>query len=190
MKRILSIFLVGLLIYNMMGFSVVYWVEENFATNLDASQPVASTLSQDYVLVKIPLSLPYQTDWSASKKVSGKLRVGDMHYQMVSQQLINDTLYTVCKVDQSARDRFFNLASHINQHVNADASTDVPSKKSSLLLKDFVKEYLAAHKKHLIYVFEWLLPRKTSTQKDYVTLVRALDILSPPPQSSLFLLNC
>jgi hypothetical protein len=57
------------------------------------------------------------------QKVSGTIRQGDIHYQMISQKLVNDTLYTVCKIDQSARDRFFNLASHINEHV-ADKAGD------------------------------------------------------------------
>ncbi|WP_052354231.1 hypothetical protein [Flectobacillus major] len=166
----------------MMGFSVVYWIEDNLAKNdfTQIAEPIEG--KQDYVLIKMPLSLPYQTDWSTPTQVKGTLRQGDKHYQMISQKLVNDTLYTVCKIDQTARDRFFNLASHINEHVS-DHDNDLSKKSSSQLLKNFVKEYMSSEKRHIFFVLDWVYPRP-KTIHVFTTWSRSLDTHSPPPRHS------
>jgi hypothetical protein len=164
----------------MMGYSVVYWFETNRAESSFAHtvQPISG--KEDYVLLKMPLSLPYQTDWSTDKKVSGTIRQGDIHYQMISQKLVNDTLYTICKIDQSARDRFFNLASHINEHV-ADKAGDFSKKSSSQLLKNFLKEYMSSDKKHIVFVIDWVQPRQNTIHL-FTPETRSVDTQSPPPR--------
>lgn len=164
----------------MMGYSVVYWFDTNKAEDAFAQtvQPISG--KEDYVLLKMPLSLPYQTDWATARKANGIIRQGDVHYRMISQKLVNDTLYTVCKIDQSANKRFSKLSSHINEHVSEKAS-DMSKKSSSQLLKNFLKEYMASDKKHLVFIIDWLEPRQ-NTFHVFTPEVRSVDTQSPPPR--------
>jgi ABC-type antimicrobial peptide transport system permease subunit len=57
LKRLLSIFLVLLLLYNMVGFSLLYCWEEYGMPN---SQEINIEESSDYYWIKQPLQLPYQ----------------------------------------------------------------------------------------------------------------------------------
>ena len=52
------------------------------------------------IVVEMPISLPYQTDWDAPQAVSGEIRQGDNFYQMKDQQVIDGKLVTTLVADQ------------------------------------------------------------------------------------------
>lgn len=92
LKRLVSILLVDLLLYNMVGYSVVYWFGGN--VTLESQPSVTETIAvHEYITVKIPVSLPYQTNWPAPQSVQGKLQAGNEFYEMVEQIMLNDTIY-------------------------------------------------------------------------------------------------
>lgn len=158
----------------MMGFSLIYCIEESFVARSSGQQ------AGEYVVFKMPFSLPYNSDWSEPRPLEGKIQQGNQHYELVSQQVVNDTLYTVCRTDENARYRFLELSEHINQHIKETSSH--PAKKRYSFLKDFFKEYTAAARKHIIYVLYWHVPLKTPPYFSHSYAFIA-SIHAPPPQA-------
>ena len=164
MKTPLSILLLGLLIFNTLGFSIYnIWEADN------PSSSGTSPGTEDIVL-KFPLQLPYLTDWHSAEPSDEEILRGNEYYKVMSKQIVNDTLYVHCQFSQTSRERFWTLVSTFEDSLK----TDNHSHKSDSvnLLKNFLKEYMAIGRKHIFYFFEWSEP----TRFEYI----ASSVISPP----------
>jgi hypothetical protein len=173
MKKILSILLFVVLLYQAGGFALQY-----LATS--GSEAISLDENAGTMVVKIPISLPYQTDWEAPREVEGELRQGDEFYQMVDQKMENDTLYTTIVADQNARDRFFDLANQVSEHLS-DEPEKAPAK--SKLIQTLVKEYCASTDAWVFYVLEWPV-KIMPTDHPVLALKFYSGALDSPPQFS------
>jgi hypothetical protein len=169
MKRILSIVLFFVLLYQAGGFAVQYLVadEDHFVAG-------------ETMVVEIPISLPYQTDWEVPQEVSGAVRQGDSFYQMKDQQVIDGKLVTTLVADQNARDRFFDLAAKMNEHMS-DEPDKAPLK--SKLINSLVKEYCAQASAWVFYVLEWPVVLPKSSHPVLSTVAFSANFFSPPRQA-------
>ncbi len=168
MKRLVSILLFSLLLYNMVGYSIVYWLGGNVALHKHETQS-ASTLKEEYITVKVPVALPYQTNWTAPQPVQGSIQVGEDFFEMIEQIMLNDTLYITCKPDHHARN-------HIKDY---NGSTPDSSKNKTLSL---LKEYVSFGRVHVFFWVEWLPDATPSISITHTLLLRALSLFSPPPE--------
>ncbi|WP_439558867.1 hypothetical protein [Dyadobacter sp.] len=172
--------LLGLLLYNMVGYSIVYLLEERHeigAVNTDLIQQSASSAD---IVIKVPVAVPYQTNWETPESVEGQIRHEGRFYQMKSQQLLNDTMYVHCELDQTARDRFTDLVSKINDQVTGQS--DNAKDQHSSILKNFLKEYMGQDRKHVFYVLEWTPSHLIiSSSTPAFTTERHASIPAPPP---------
>lgn len=180
MKKIVSILLLSLLLYNMVGYSVVYWLGGNVALEATDSE-LESSLSDDFITVKVPVSLPYQTNWTAPQPVQGKLQVGNEFYEMVEQIMLNDTIYITCKPDRDARANFYALAEHINKHIH-DHATDGPKPSKSIVIQ-LLKEYVSFQRVHTFFIIESLSDTTPLQQLSFLLLSHDFGVLSPPPEA-------
>lgn len=138
----------------MIGYSIVYLSEGKQTVSAMGKDFVQQSAGTDDIVIKVPVAVPYQNDWDAPQPTQGLIEHEGRFYQMKSQQLINDTLIVHCEYDQSARERFSDLASRINDQVTGNNTA--PEKDAhSLILKNFLKEYMAQDRKHVFYVLEW-----------------------------------
>ena len=165
----------------MIGYSVVYLLEErNSISNQGENHWIEKSTISKNIIIKVPVSVPYQTNWDAPEPVEGQIEHEGQFYKMVTQQLINDTLYVHCEFDQNARDQFMDLALKINDQVNGN---DSESQKQShaTILKSFLKEYMATSGKHVFYILEW--SPSVSYEQIYNAMLSeaCLSIPSPPP---------
>jgi hypothetical protein len=80
MKKILSILLFFILLYQAGGFALQYLAPTD-------TESISLDENTETMVVKIPISLPYQTDWEAPRETEGELRKGDEFYQMVEQKM-------------------------------------------------------------------------------------------------------
>ena len=170
----------GLLLYNVMGFPLVYWIEEYLAVGESRAMPSEPLAPEETLVLKIPIMIPYQTDWQVAEPAEGRLRRGDDFYQIVEQQLLNDTLYVKCKLDVTARDRYLDLVAHVDKHVKG-GMTDGKS-KTPQLLKNFLKDYLTFNRKHWFFVIDWI-----TSQSGFASILPKfsslfLFVASPPPR--------
>lgn len=180
MKKAFSILMCALLLYNIMGFPLVYWIGEYFAGAESGQVSTGPVVPEELLILKIPIMIPYQTDWQVAEQAEGRLRRGDDFYQIVEQQLLNDTLYVKCKLDLSAKDRYLDLVSHVDKHVKGGV-TDGKG-KTPHLLKDFLKDYLTFNRKHWFFVIDWI-PTAASFKGIVLTFPSLfLHIASPPPR--------
>ncbi len=159
----------------MLGYSVVYMAMNNDVVSTSSNQ----INGDETITVKMAMSLPYQSNFSGYEPAEGRVQKGNNIYKMVERTVINDTLYTVCKVDYSARERFFDLADHIANHVSDSA--DRPLNKSAKLLKNFIKEYHTSNTKTLFFVYEWIAPATTKVEPNLIILSHYDSLNSPPP---------
>ncbi|MET7258071.1 hypothetical protein [Dyadobacter fermentans] len=182
MKKVFSILMCTLLLYNIMGFPLVYWIGEYFADGHSGELATGDILPEELLVLKIPIMVPYQTDWQVAEQAEGRLRRGDDFYQIVEQQLMNDTLYVKCKLDISAKDRYLDLVSHVDKHVKGGV-TDGKG-KAPQMLKNFLKDYLTFNRKYWFFVIDWI--RKDAGFKGILLTIPSLFlyVASPPPKAA------
>ncbi|MCF2486741.1 hypothetical protein [Dyadobacter sp. CY347] len=181
MRRILSILLLGLLLYNMVGYSIVYLSEETHTISARGKDLVQQSENSLDIVIKVPVAVPYQTNWDAPEQVEGQLLHEGQYYQMKSRQLINDTMYVHCEYDQTAREKFSDLASKINDQVTGNAS-DQRKDQHSNILKNFVKEYMSQDRKHVFYLLEWAPVQEVALSQVQLHFSEIqFTIPSPPP---------
>ena len=165
----------------MVGYSIVYLSEETHTISERGKDLIQQSDHSQDIVIKVPVAVPYQTNWDAPEQVEGQILHEGQYYQMKSRQLINDTMYVHCEYDQGARERFSDLATKINDQVTGNASN--PQKGShSTILKNFVKEYMSQDRKHLFYLLEWAPAHPIAVASMQFNLSdRHFTIPSPPP---------
>jgi hypothetical protein len=160
----------------MMGYSIVYLLEDKYVPTTAGPERIDRSIYSRDIVVKVPVSLPYQTDWSYPEPSEGKIRNGGDYYQIRSKQLKNDTLYVYCEYDQNARDRYMELVDHFQDE------TESPSKKRhAKLLKSFLKEFMASRMKHAVLVIEWIETTPTAADHYDWTVSETCHYISTPP---------
>jgi hypothetical protein len=169
MKRILAIMLLFVLLYQAGGFALRFIAQDS--DTFEAGETI---------VVEMPISLPYQTDWQVPQEVSGEIRQGDNFYQMKDQQVIDGKLVTTMVSDQNARDRFFDLAAQVNEHMS-DESGEAPAK--SKLINTLVKEYCAHASAWVLYIMEWPTSQERPTHHVLPTTAISADFFAPPRQA-------
>jgi hypothetical protein len=161
--------LLFVLLYQAGGFALQYLAS-------DQDQFVAG----ETIVVEMPISLPYATDWDVPQEVSGEIRQGDNFYQMKDQQVIDGKLVTTLVSDQSARDRFLDLAAQMNEHMS-DQPEKAPAK--SKLINTLVKEYCAQSGGWVFYIIEWPNSIETPIHPVLSTKDISSEFFSPPRQA-------
>lgn len=167
----------------MVGYSIVYLLEEKHSIGNGGISTIESKPGSEDIIIKIPVSVPYQTSQDKPEPAEGKIRHEGRFYQLISQQMVNDTLYLHAQFDQNARDQFMNLVSKINDQVTGNA-TDNQKQSHATVLKSFLKEYMTSNKKHTFYLLEWLTSTQYSAPFVAILVESELSIPSAPPNLS------
>ncbi len=151
--------------------------------------PTASPVMQndEWIVVKVPISLPYTASWQNTDGQQGLIRMGDQFYNITEQKYANDTLYTVMKTNIGARDRFFALADEIKQIVDRDI-TESQQQKSPFtqvvkLLNQWAKVYLPFSSENLFLNPSFLIAN--SSKSSYISPFcsqLSYPVLTPPPE--------
>lgn len=103
------------------------------AGNYDVSQLVE---------VKLPLNLPYYTDWSDYQTYYGQVELNGENYQYVKRKVVGDTLYLLCiphvekNTIQLAKTDYFKGVNNI-QHDGQQKGNQPPAIK--LMLTEFLE---------------------------------------------------
>lgn len=161
--------LLSVLLYQAGGFALRYLAQDS--TSFEAGETI---------VVEMPISLPYPTDWDAPQAVSGAIQQGDNFYQMKDQQVVDGKLVTTLVADQNARDRFLDLAAQVNEHLS-DQPEKAPVK--SKLINTLVKEYCSHASAWVLYILEWPTPSMKPSHETLATLAFSADFFSPPRQA-------
>ncbi len=175
LKQISAIFLSLLLLYNMMGYTLIYWVEDS----LPAVE--SSTTIEEFKYISIPISMPYLNDWEKPEPAVGRISMDGNFYQIVEKQIINGKLQVKVKPDFEADIRHKELENHINDHYATNQNES--NNKTTKLFKAIEKDYFNNLSKITIILIEW---RKNIAQPIDNQLLYYPDsyklIPSPPPK--------
>jgi hypothetical protein len=130
LKKIASILLLGILLFNWCGYRwVLNWMQQQADTRLEAKLDRNDYDESQLIEIKIPLNMPYITSQASFERCDGQVEVNGKHYNYVKRKIDNGMLVLKCIPNettqrlQSARDNFFKLVNDLQQ--------DHPSKKSS-----------------------------------------------------------
>lgn len=178
MKSLVAIGLLSLLLYHLIGLPLaVLTFEESY----EAQTSVSPT--DQWKVVKLPISLPYTSDWDNPDGRAGLIRIGDQFYNIVRQHYANDTLYTVLKTNQSARERFADLADQFQQVSSDHTPAKSPLSKALKLLKDRLTTYLLPDHWQLTVPVADTEPERLAFGETALTYSAAyLPHPSPPPR--------
>jgi hypothetical protein len=115
------------------------------------------------VTVKIPIHLPYQTNWKEFERIDGELKYNGTTYKYVKRKVQNDTLILVC-LNFNQKDLIQKNSNDYFKKVN-DISTD--ANKKPVLKQAKVDDYCRLTNVLLIRLF-------TSNQKQPVVWKRCI----------------
>ena len=97
-----------------------YWeVQEN--TKLEVRLDQQQYDERDLVEVKIPIHLPYHSNWNDFERYDGEIDIDGVHYKYVKRKIFNDSLVLLCIPNEiktkisTARDEFFSLVNDLQK---------------------------------------------------------------------------
>lgn len=130
MKKIASVLLMSLLLFNWFGYNlVVNYLQQKADTHLEALLDDRLYDDSQLIQLKIPVNLAYQTSWAAYERYDGEVEMNGLLYKYVKRKLSNDTLYLMCipntkKMNlEDARGDFFKNTNDLAQNNHSDKSS-------------------------------------------------------------------
>ena len=167
-----------LLLYQLVGLPLAVLT---FEQSYESATPVL--LADEWKVVKLPISLPYTDSWENPDGQAGLVRDGNEFYNIVHQRYANDTLYTLLKTNQNARERFVDLADQLQQLNDDQEATQSPLSRLMKLLKDRLTTYLLPSVWQLAQpVWACVLTVGNYTNGHLPAYRVDLTLLSPPPE--------
>ncbi|MCY7309695.1 MAG: hypothetical protein LH619_02855 [Chitinophagaceae bacterium] len=132
MKKIAAILLLLILVFNWFGYRfVMNWIQQKADTKLEAKFDSNDYNEAALIEMKVPLDLPYQTDWKDFERCDGEITVDGQHYKYVKRKVQDGMLVVKCIANEnkhrieSARDQFFQLANDL-QSTDGAKKSDTP----------------------------------------------------------------
>jgi hypothetical protein len=178
LKRLLSIFFLSIFLFSLIGYYAVYLGLRSQANNELKKKLDSNSYDESEMLsMKIPFTLPYQTDWHGFQRVDGDFERGGEFYNLVKQKVERDTLIIYYIKDHHEADLFESLTGFVH------ASTDTPmSKSAGKIIENFSIDYLftCSELEHLSAGWSLETPFG-ELSPDVISL--HLQVLSPPPDS-------
>jgi hypothetical protein len=129
LKKLASILLLAILLFNWVGYRLVTSVlQEQADAQLQSTVEENRYNDQDLVEIRVPLNLPYQTDWKEFQAYDGEIKVDGVDYRYVKRKVEHGQLVLLCIPNHSkthlttARDQFFMLVNDLqhNGHSKSD----------------------------------------------------------------------
>jgi hypothetical protein len=184
LKKVTSIFLLSLLLFNVVGYFALFAYEQEQARHIQL-QNMPETA---FKLVKILASTYVHVENTDFDYPDEQFTVEGRTYNLAKKRILNDSLeiYLLNNVKQDELTAAFN--DYIEQNVLTKSS---PTHKTpfKVALKDFLKNCIVddSNLLDIHYQLVTILPAKEEnfTQSDSFLTDRALSIVAPPPESSL-----
>jgi len=101
-------------------------VSDQLEANLDRNLYNDSQLIE----LKVPIHLPYQTNWADYQRYDGEIEVKGVIYKYVKRKVADDTLYLMCIPNtrkmhlETAKNDYFKLSNDLAQNNNSKKSGD------------------------------------------------------------------
>lgn len=137
MKKAASILLLTVFLFNTIGYKGVFlYLEQEADSRIEARIRNLDELDKQLIAVKIPINLPYQTDWREFESVDGEMTFKGKTYKYVKRKVLRDTLILLC-IDHKEKSELLKSSADYFAQVNDLASET--NKKT--VLKQVKTEY-------------------------------------------------
>lgn len=142
--------------YRLFSFLIETKADKQVEAKLDANDYDESKLIE----IRIPLKLPYTTEWKEFERFNGEIELNGTYYKYVKRKVITDSLILLCLPNKSkhnivsARDHFFELVNGLKHPLEKKSQS---SSIFKTLLSDYIKEDCF-----------WTLPSLSGDKKEYL----------------------
>ena len=145
LKKTAAIFFLAILVFNIWGYRwIFYYLEEKATVRLEQKLDAGDYSESQLVEIKIPLKLPYYTNWKEYEPHYGEAEWEGQHYQFVKRKLSNDTLFLLCiphtektNIQVAAADYFKSM--NDLQHDSMPQKSQQPS-MIKLMMSEFLEQ--------------------------------------------------
>ena len=125
-KKLSAILILTVHLFNLAGYSFLfqYFIKQSdkqIVQQLDNNQ----YSDKDLVEVKVPLNVPYITNWKDYERYDGEIEWNGIHYNYVKRKVSNDTLYLMC-IQNEKKTQLYEEKNNFQRML-----TDIPSKKNN-----------------------------------------------------------
>lgn len=99
-KKTVTICLFAIYLFNQGGYSIFFhWMIIHSSRQTSASINSGSFADDELVHLKIPVLLPYSTNWNEYERYDGEVEYEGVYYHYVKRKIYNDTLHLLCLPD-------------------------------------------------------------------------------------------
>ena len=148
MRRAIAISLILTQLFTLGGYRLLLRsfelrADRRMEARIDASRFEESELKE----IRVPVNLPYHSDWADFEPYSGTVEIGGVHYNYVKRRLVKDTmvLMVLPNTDRTrithARETFYTLVNDLGR-LSDEGRESAPPQKS---VKPFQFEYPFLH---------------------------------------------
>ncbi len=126
MKKISSILLLSILLFNLLGYQLLTsLLEDNANRRLETALDNNEYNESDLISIKIPVSyLPYYNNSSLFERVDGQVEIQGLEYKYVKRRIYQDSLELLCIPNPSvmnlkeAKNEFFRFVNDLQHNGN------------------------------------------------------------------------
>ena len=141
LKKIASILLLGLLVFNLFGYRIWFcYLQQQSNKQLTANLDKTEYDDKDLITIKVPLSLPYFTNWGEFERYDGSIEVEGQHYNYVKRKVLNDTLILLC-LPNSEQTRLAYAKKEFDKFVAEGKSANNNKSAGTSILKLLLTDY-------------------------------------------------
>ena len=126
LKQLLAISMLLIHLFYSGGYRLVFDGLEAYSADRIITRIDADAYDEhDLVEVRVPVNLPYQSNWPEFERYNGEIYMDGVHYNYVKRKMHNDTLILLCLPNQekthllNARETFFSLVNDLQQDAPA-----------------------------------------------------------------------
>jgi hypothetical protein len=144
LKRIASILLLIILLFNFIGYRFVSsYLEEKANAQLEAKLDKNDYDDSQLISLKIPVThLSYYNNSNQFERIDGQIEIKGVQYKYVKRRIYNDSVELLCIPNQtamslqSAKDEFFKLVNDL-QHAGQSKKTDPHSSSKNFSVDNY-----------------------------------------------------
>ena len=181
MKKIAAILLMIVMLFNLVGYRwVMNMVQQNADARLEARLDKNEYDEANLIEIKVPLELPYQTDWKNFERCDGAIEFNNVHYKYVKRKIEGGFMILKC-IPNESRQEITNARDHFFQLVN-DLEQTKPVKKSNSSLPAGIRIALSDYDEQLQLGFSFPGNISKINQQLYSTGIISDNLHNTPEQ--------
>ena len=182
MKKGLSIVLIVIFLFNVIGYYGIY-VAMLSQARIALNEKIDNNQYKDdqTVTIKIPLTLPYPMQQNEYQRVEGDFEHQGEFYKLVKQKYSNDTLYVVC-IKNVEEKKAFNVFSDLVK-LSTDQTSSTSHNQNSKTIVSIIKDYNPVVEDVHFAPRQSIELANSFTFLSVTILSQDITVFSPPPES-------